>query len=231
VTVQTSPAGQSFVVDGLTYTNPQTFVWMSGFSHTIGVSSPQSVGADTRYVWSDWSDGGAMSHTITPTANSTNTVSFTAQYLLTMAMGVGGNGLSPATGFYDSGSNVLISTTASNGYAFSTWTGSGSGSNSGTNNPASVTMNGPITETASFTTIPVFRILSIESSGNDIRVTWQAAGGKTNVVQAAGSVSGAYTNISPNIAIPGIGDTTTNYLDFGAVTNWATRFYRIQLVE
>ena len=38
-----------------------------------------------------------------------------------------------------------------NGYSFTGWTGSGAGSYSGTNNPASITMNGPITESASFT--------------------------------------------------------------------------------
>jgi hypothetical protein len=33
----------------------------------------------------------------------------------------------------------------------SNWTGSGNGSYSGPNNPASITTNGPITETATFT--------------------------------------------------------------------------------
>ena len=45
---------------------------------------------------------------------------------------------------------VSIHATPANGYSFTIWTGSGTGSYSGTNNPASITMGGPITETATF---------------------------------------------------------------------------------
>src|SRR5436190_626874 len=38
---------------------------------------------------------------------------------------------------------------------FTGWTGSGTGSFTGTTNPVSITMNGPITETAAFTQNPV----------------------------------------------------------------------------
>ena len=37
------------------------------------------------------------------------------------------------------------------GHSFTNWTGSGTGSFSGTTNPASITMGGPITENAAFT--------------------------------------------------------------------------------
>ena len=37
------------------------------------------------------------------------------------------------------------------GHSFTNWTGSGTGSFSGTTNPASITMCGPITENAAFT--------------------------------------------------------------------------------
>jgi hypothetical protein len=75
-----------------------------------------------------------------------------------------------------------------------------------------------------------FRILSITPEASDLRVTWQTVGGKTNVVQAAAIMGGDFTNISPNLIILGTGDTTTNWLDPGAVTNWPARFYRILLV-
>jgi hypothetical protein len=153
VTVQANPTGRSFTVDGTPYTTAQTFTWTPGSSHTIATSSPQGGGTGVQYVWSSWSDGGAISHTVTPTTNTTYTADFTTQYYLAMNAGTGGS-VSPGSGWTNSGASVSVSATASDGYNFSGWTGSGSGSYSGNNNPASITMNGPITETASFALIP-----------------------------------------------------------------------------
>jgi hypothetical protein len=74
------------------------------------------------------------------------------------------------------------------------------------------------------------RVTSIVRTGSDVRVTWATIGGHTNVVQVAPDLSGSYSNVSPNVIIPGTGATSTNYLDAGAVTNGPTRFYRIRLV-
>jgi hypothetical protein len=49
-------------------------------------------------------------------------------------------------------------------------------------------------------------------------------------VQSASAVAGSYSNVSPNIVVPGSGDTTTNYLDSSAATNSPSLFYRIRLV-
>ena len=76
-TVQTNPAGRSFTVDGVTYNSTQTFNWQSGAAHTIGTNSPQTGSNGTQYVWSNWSDGGAISHTVSPTSNVTYTANFT----------------------------------------------------------------------------------------------------------------------------------------------------------
>ncbi len=76
----------------------------------------------------------------------------------------------------------------------------------------------------------VFRILSVDQQDNDLNVTWQTAGGRTNVLQSASDLAGSYSNDSPNIVLPGSGDTFTNYLDAGAATNDPARFYRIMLV-
>ena len=73
VTVKTNPAGRSFTVDGTTYTATQTFSWVSGSSHTIATTSPQSGGTGVQYVWTKWSDNGAISHSVAPTANNTYT--------------------------------------------------------------------------------------------------------------------------------------------------------------
>jgi Divergent InlB B-repeat domain len=150
VTVQTSPAGLSFSVDGTTYTSAQTFSWVPGSSHTIATTSPQSGGTGVQYVWTRWSDNGAISHTVAPTTNKTYTANFRTQYYLTMTHGTGGN-VSPASGWRNGGTAVSIRATPASGYSFTNWTGSGTGSFTGTNNPASITMNGPITETATFT--------------------------------------------------------------------------------
>ena len=150
VTVQTNPAGLAFSVDGTPYTAAQTFSWQPGSSHTIATTSPQSGGTGVQYLWTNWSDNGAISHSVAPTTNKTYTATFRTQYYLTMAYGTGGN-VSPASGWRNSGSAVSINATPVTGYSFSNWTGSGTGSYSGTSNAASITMNGPITETATFT--------------------------------------------------------------------------------
>ena len=89
---------------------------------------------------------------------TTVTFNYKTQYRLTMATNFGTT--TPAVGdtWYDTGSQVTISATAPSvgageRYVWNGWTGSGTGSYTGTNNPATnaVTMNAPITETASWT--------------------------------------------------------------------------------
>ena len=150
VTVQTNPAGLTFSVDRTTYSSTQTFSWASGSSHTIATISPQSGGTGVRYVWGNWTGGGGISHTVAPTTNKTYTASFTTQYYLTMSHGVGGS-VSPTSGWRNRGVTVSITATPSTGYSFSNWAGTGTGSYSGTTNPGSITMGGPITEAATFT--------------------------------------------------------------------------------
>ena len=76
----------------------------------------------------------------------------------------------------------------------------------------------------------VFRILTVASEGNGLRLNWQTAGGHTNAVQATSNPGGSYSDISANIVVAGSGDTTTNYLDISATTNFPARFYRVRLV-
>ena len=74
VTITTSPVMSfSLIVDGVTYSAPQTFSWNPGTQHTIGVISP--IG---DYVWQSWSDGGAQTHTITVTGSTTITAYYTS---------------------------------------------------------------------------------------------------------------------------------------------------------
>ena len=169
-TVQTNPIGRSFTVDGTTYTTSQTFGWASGTNHTIATSSPQSGGTGTQYVWSNWSDGGGISHTVAPTVNATYTANFTTQYFLTMSAGAGGT-VSPSSNWFNSGQSVPIDATPNSGFAFSGWAGSGTGSFTGSTNPALVTMNGPITESASFTNVTRTLTVSSSNPGSGVSIT------------------------------------------------------------
>jgi hypothetical protein len=72
-----------------------------------------------------------------------------------------------------------------------------------------------------------YQMLSTKQEGNNLRITWQTAGGRTDLVQAAVSVLGPYTNVNSGLQIGGIGVVTTNFLDLGAATNRA-RFYRVK---
>ena len=79
-------------------------------------------------------------------------------------------------------------------------------------------------------------ITSVTPQGTNVVVTWQTAGGHTNVVQAAtglpdGSYSNNFVDVSSNIIIAGSGDTTTNYTDSGAATNNPSRYYRVRLQQ
>jgi hypothetical protein len=150
VTVQTNLAGLTFTVDNSTYSSTTTFSWAPGSSHTIATTSPQSGGTGVQYPWIRWSDNGAISHTVAPTTNTTYTANFSTQYFLTMSNGTGGT-VTPPSGWKNSGMTVSITARPSTGYSFTNWTGSGTGSFSGATNPASITMGGPITETATFT--------------------------------------------------------------------------------
>jgi uncharacterized repeat protein (TIGR02543 family) len=84
-------------------------------------------------------------------ANITETVNFTTQYALnTSASPPVGGSASPASGWYPAGGLVQLGETPSNGYDFTGWVGTGLGSYTGPNDSASITMSGPINETAHF---------------------------------------------------------------------------------
>jgi hypothetical protein len=88
VTLQTNPLGRAFTVDGTTYSSGQTFSWTSGASHTITVPSPQVGGTNTQWVWSSWSDGGTLGHTVAPTSNTTYIANFITTPCATLPSGL-----------------------------------------------------------------------------------------------------------------------------------------------
>jgi uncharacterized repeat protein (TIGR02543 family) len=134
-----------------------------------------------------------------------------------MNAGTGGS-VSPASDWYDSGTNVSISATASNGFTFAGWTGS----YSGTNNPASVTMSSPVTQTASFVLLPVIQGFTVDGAGV-VTMGYSTVSGLTYHVETTTNLLSGWT------AIPG---STTNAL--GGVIIFVDdalgepqRFYRV----
>jgi PKD repeat protein len=77
------------------------------------------------------------------------------------------------------------------------------------------------------------QIMSITKQGSDIVIAWATIGGTTNRVQATPgnpAYNTDFINISDPLFIIGSGDTSTNYTDPGATTNWPVKFYRVWLV-
>ena len=149
VTVNTVPAGLTIVFDGNTFAAPQTFNVVAGSNHTISTTSPQAGTPGTRFVFNNWSDSGAISHTITaPNSAGTITANFNTEFQLTTVVSPGGGGtVTPASGqFFAAGTPVLVTATVNSGFTFSNI----SGGLTGTTNPQSITMNAPATVTANF---------------------------------------------------------------------------------
>ena len=199
--VATSPPGLSIVVDSVTYSAPQTFAWTPGSSHTLAVASPQGAGG-TRYRFSNWSDGGALSHALTaPASAATYTASFVVQHLLAISASPAAGGTLTAAppsvdGYYDAGAAVQVSAAAAQGYYFAAFSGDASGASS----PASVVMSAPRAVTANFGT-PGSATITTSPPGLSITVdgavylspqtfTWTPGGSHSIGVTATQGASG-----------------------------------------
>ncbi len=151
VLVTTDPAGLQILVDGQTFTSPRLFDWVPGSVHTIGTLTPQDFGSQTRLEFASWSDGGAIVHDIVHDEDVTSYVaSFDASYFVTMTSAEQGT-VTPPSGWFPEGATVTIHATPTYpDFGFASWFGTGEGSYTGPNNPASITVFGPITQSATF---------------------------------------------------------------------------------
>ena len=150
VTLNTSPPGLAFTVDGLTYNASQNLQWVAGSSHTLSGITPQPGAPGTQYVFANWSDSGAAAHTvITPAAATTYTVSFGTQYQLTAVSNPPNGGtINPPSGtFVDAGQPITLTASSSGSYQFVSWTGPIQSTSGAT---AVVVMDAPKTVIASF---------------------------------------------------------------------------------
>jgi hypothetical protein len=165
VVVQPNPSGQSITVDGTSYPTAQTFSWVPGSSHTIGTTSPQSGGTGIQYLWSNWSDGGALSHLVAPTASTSYLVNFTTQYRLDITINPPGSATltaNPAGPWYAPGQTVQLTVAPQAGFSLSSWTGVDA--SNGTT--ASVIMSAPRSLTVALDAVAAPPIIAaIPSSG------------------------------------------------------------------
>lgn len=74
------------------------------------------------------------------------------------------------------------------------------------------------------------RIVAIAQEGDNIRISWETTGGRTDVLQASEGVSGPYTDVGSPLSIPGSSAVTTNVVEVGGATNDPGRYYRIKLI-
>jgi len=222
VVVSTNPPGLGFTVDGASFTSAQNFSWIAGSMHTVAVSSPQNGTAGTRYAWTNWSDGGAVSHTImAPSSPTTYTANFTTQYSLTLSASPGSGGTvaanpSSADGFYNSGTSVQLTATANSGYQF----GSFSGALTGASNPQSVVMSAPRSVAGNFTALSG-AVVSTNPPGLSFTVDGVAYTGTHNFSWALGSVHTLAVN-SPQNGTAGTRYAWANWSDGGAISHTVT---------
>jgi hypothetical protein len=186
-------------IHGLPIPTSDWFVAGTEIAASVTSQSPGPNG--TRYVCTGWTGTGSV-----PSSGTTTFTNFTinepssitwnwkTQYYLTMSTNLGT--VSPSDGWYDEGSIVLISAeppqiVEGKGYAWYGWTGIGAGSYSGLDNPANITVNSPITETACWKILPELTILvSNETIARCDRIIVY---GRTQPVSSSTEVNVTYT--------------------------------------
>jgi hypothetical protein len=181
ITITTSPVGKRIGVDGVDYISPQAFEWLGSTLHTANVDSVTIAAPGDRDRFTQWSDGiGTAARTIfVPATAQTYTAAYVHEYQLDFQDPPEGTS-QPGDGWQAAGDSVAITAVPSPGFQFDHWTGAGSGSYTGTANPAIITMNGPITQA------PSFRLLgyefSISASATDPLVNTDAPTGGVRVL-------------------------------------------------
>jgi hypothetical protein len=74
-----------------------------------------------------------------------------------------------------------------------------------------------------------FRLLSIQTESNGVRLTWNAVAGKTYRVQTNGALPGSFADNGFTLQASGTGEFITNFLSPDTGTIDATRFYRLHI--
>jgi PKD repeat protein len=191
-------SGTILTIDGRTYAYSQLPVsfttWAQGSVHTISAAGEVSAAVGKRYVWDSWTRGltsQSGSYTV-PSSGDAVFVRYRTQWQLTLQVNPSGSGTTtPDVGSaWVYGSDVIqISAYPNQGYTFTGWTGSGSGSYTGSMNPVLVTVNAASTETANFDKVTYQT--TFQTSDVPSGVTWGVTVGGTK-----------YTSTSSILSVP-----------------------------
>jgi len=155
VTIRAEPTGLEFKVDTVTYTTPQTFIWIENALHELAAVTPQTVSPTEQYAFNSWSNGGNATQNyivpVIPGSIDTVTVNYKTQYMLTVNTTIG---TVSGGGWYDDGFNATFSVdsmdvpvTDGTRYWFDGWTFADTTS---ADSAHTVAMDSAITATASW---------------------------------------------------------------------------------
>jgi len=160
-------------------------------------------------------------------------VSPVARYQLTISTSYGT--ASPRSGMYDAGTNITITATSPDAgpgerYVWLGWNGTGDGSYTGMDNPSSITMNAPITQTTSWRHEYYLMVTSpYDTPGGQ---GWYNAGSSVYATLESGTASGGtgiqyvFTGWSGDATGTGL---TSNAIIMNvpktAVANWKSQYY------
>jgi uncharacterized repeat protein (TIGR02543 family) len=177
--------------NGLGSTTPATGSYTYNQGTIIQVTATPASGWQVDY----WVvDGSIISNvnSITVTMNSAHVIKvyFTLiQFALTLSVsGLGTVTLSPPGGAYASGTVVTLTATPAADYSFAGW----SGDLSSSTNPATVTMNGNKTVTATFTQIQYMLTISVTGSGSTNPTIGSSSYASGSIVQVAATPSSGW---------------------------------------
>ncbi|MBN2544083.1 hypothetical protein JXI42_14580 [bacterium] len=143
-------------VDLSEYPSAYIDVWTSGEFHNIGVDSMFYPAPGQIFNFREWSDGGAIFHDVAPIDDSVFTAEFDTLFSLTVESEYG---VPAGSGWYVIHNLTPFSVTPetvaivdSHRVVFTEWTGTGTVSYTGSNNPAQCVMESPIVEIAEWDT-------------------------------------------------------------------------------
>jgi hypothetical protein len=207
ITVGTVPAGLSFSVNGAPYTSSQTLSFTSGETVTIATTSPQPGQTGERFVFQNWSDGGAISHTVTASAGATFTAAFQRETQLTTQVTPSGSGsISPSGGFFSDTQSVQLTAAPANScFAFASWSGNAPG--------GLVNMSTPQTVTATFNSTAAANVtgqVSIVLGGVRLNRT------TNRYVQAVTLTNNGAALVNANLALDSLSPNATLFNPTGA---------------
>jgi hypothetical protein len=165
-TVTTNPVASNVgvLVDDTWWYAPRNFAlpydstWTPSSSHSLNIDSPQYPwSSNTRFNFSNWSDGGAQSHNITlpGSGGATYTSNITGDYYVTdypLESCAGSISVSPGSptgdGFYPTGSQLTFTETPQTGWTFTEWFYD----LSGTSNSQNLTVNDEVLVASDYST-------------------------------------------------------------------------------